>query len=383
MMEQEVSVVNTFLQVSEVSEGRRMKFQRSRTAPVGTEALDEDEDEVAAEPEATGQEPKFEKVVEEEEEHEESQPELEKKTVKFLRTLPTWSRIETGDLGALADSLDDEPKELEPSYASGARRPPLIHSATPDQWEWEAMAQQERPAPAAPPSPPAAASQGFQAPVQPMQPMQPVQPMQPMQRQMPPQISLLTVPMMVPQGYPRLLGAVSPTHSSPKDSPKVSPRISPKHNDIRLGNLETKISEGREEVVWCVDGSRFDSHQERILSPEFNLNFPGQAEPFSFRMVILATQTGGKHGAGFKKARGRGSIELKCQSAVPPNVGAVTLNISMGHGSRKQEAPTAIWHNFADKTCCLLKNGEEVDWDFKQSIDGKGCEISVEVLDYQ
>lgn len=27
----------------------------------------------------------------------------------------------------------------------------------------------------------------------------------------------------------------------------------------------TKISEGREEVVWCVDGSRFDSHQERPL----------------------------------------------------------------------------------------------------------------------
>ena len=37
----------------------------------------------------------------------------------------------------------------------------------------------------------------------------------------------------------------------------------------------------------------------------------GQAEPFSFRLVILATQTGGKHGAGFRKAKGRGSIDAR------------------------------------------------------------------------
>ena len=151
---------------------------------------------------------------------------------------------------------------------------------------------------------------------------------------------------------------------------------------MRPGTLEaTQLDENRQLVKWYVDAAKFESNSERLLSPEFQLHFPGQAEPSTFRMVILARQTGGKHGAGFKKAKGWGSIELKCSSAVPSGVGSIAACVTVGEGARKQLSAQPIEHNFGDKTCCQLRNGEEADWDFRQSIsrDAKNCEISVEI----
>ncbi|CAE7549395.1 unnamed protein product [Symbiodinium natans] len=215
-------------------------------------------------------------------------------------------------------------------------------------------------------------------------------PAQPCLAQAAPMVSLLTVPVTLAMPvaspapavqpgceYPRLLGSVSPaSQGSPKPtSPSASPRVRP-------GTLEaTQLDENRELVKWYVDAAKFESNSERLLSPEFQLHFPGQAEPFTFRMVILATQTGGKHGAGFKKAKGRGVIELKCSSAVPSGVDPVTALVTIGEGARKQICAKPIEHNFGEKTCCQLRNGEEADWDFRQSIsrDSKSCEISVEI----
>lgn len=393
-MEQEVNVVNTFLQVSE--RNPKSKLRRSQTAPVTAEdALDDEATQGAADAAE-----KTEKVIEEFPSSNE-----EKKTVKkLLRTLPTLNRIATPepwDLAALAESLEEdeaEDGEAVPQLPKVVGKPQMIHSATPDLWEWEAMVHQ-MPAPAvivppmpAPPTvaaPPTVTAPVQQAPVQ--QAPQAAAPSGVFQAQ-PPMVSLLTVPvtLAVPSSppftppmspsnsFPRLLGSVSPT-SPGNGSPKVDSPTS--FSTLRPGTLETSTVGSKEVVRWSVDGARFDSHQERILSPEFSLQFPGQPEPFSFRMVILATQTGGKHGAGFRKAKGRGSLELKCQSTVPSNVPNVAFSMSMGlpghHGY--QVASKTIWHNFVDKTCCPLRNGEELDWDFKQSVAGKGCEITVEV----
>ncbi|CAE7926798.1 unnamed protein product [Symbiodinium necroappetens] len=279
-----------------------------------------------------------------------------------------------------------------PAKAASSSKPRLLHSATPDRWEWDAMVQEEKMiesrSRAERPSQPPVAPVSVPAPVAVPAPAGSAYiPAQACIAQAAPMVSLLTVPTLaipavasaMPAAqpgceYPRLLGSVSPaSQGSPKPvSPSVSPRVRP-------GTLETThLDENRELVKWYVDATKFDSNSERLLSPEFVLHFPGHAEPFTFRMVILATQTGGKHGAGFKKAKGRGSIELKCSSAVPSGVDSVTALVTIGEGARKQ-IPTE--HNFSDKTCCQLPNGEEADWDFKQSVsrDAKCLEIAVEV----
>jgi len=386
--------VNTFLQVSESRS--RPCFQRSQTAPVTGEGLKADDEQEA------GQDGDADTVSEgsRKEVIEESSEATNMKTLQAMRTLN--NRFETPDpwtMEVLCKSLEELGEELGetpdlpnlPDLPARATKPRLIHSATPDRWEWEAMAMEEKmnesrsqPAPAF-----------VQPSVQPVPNVQPVQRPQLCIPQAQPTVGLLAVPVAValpqvgtpPRGsvapasqgtdYPRLLGSISPaSQGSPKPtSPSLSPRTRP-------GSLETiSLDEDRELVKWYVDGAKFDSNSERLLSPEFQLRFPGHSEPFNFRMVVLATQTGGKHGAGFKKAKGRGGLELKCLSTLPAGIDSVTCLVSIGEGIRKQSAPKPIDHNFGDKTCCQLKNGDEMDWDFKQSLcrDSKSCEISVEI----
>lgn len=407
-LEQEVNVVNTFLQVTEVSKAKA--YRRSQTAPVRDvlevpQDVDEDDEDEDEEEESTaGVTEKTEKeVIEEVPTEVPTKPAVK----KVLRALPTLNRIETPepwDLAALAESLKEEEEDEEtaqaevpvvvPSLAKVIAKPGFIHSATPDMWEWEALVRQDAPptavAPMASAAPPVTVAPPVVTPAPASSPMpataQVFQAQQPMVSLLPVPVTFavpssppMTPPLSPSNGFVGLLGSLSPT-ASPIGSPKDSPTFS----TMKPGTLETSTVGSKEVVKWCVDGSRFDSHQERILSPEFQIHFPGQSEAFSFRMVILATQTGGKHGAGFRKAKGRGSIEFKCQSTVPANVASVTFRTSMGvmghHGH--QVAAKPIWHNFVDKTCCPLRNGEEIDWDFKQSVAGKGCEISVEV-DFQ
>ena len=290
------------------------------------------------------------------------------KTVKKLQTLRTLNRFETPepwDLEALCKSLDESEETL-PAKAS-ISKPCFLHSATPDRWEWDAMVREEKMTEATEshhpvmPVAPALAPASTQAP--PMPGTASAFPAQPRLAQAAPMVSLLPVPLalampvaspmpVVQPGceYPRLLGSLSPaSQGSPKPtSPSVSPRP---------GTLEaTHLDENRQLVKWYVDAAKFESNSERLLSPEFQLHFPGQAEPFTFRMVILATQTGGKHGAGFKKAKGRGSIELKCSSSVPSGVDSVTAFVTIGEGARKQFCAKPIEHHFGDKTCCQLRN---------------------------
>ncbi|CAE7516802.1 unnamed protein product [Symbiodinium pilosum] len=402
LMEHDVTVVNTFLQVSDRPRPRGQRLQRAQTAPVA--APDEEDQLETEEPQAEeGEEDHFEaardipeprvekEVTEDTEESSEVKPvKMNAKKLQSLRTLNRFETPDPWDLEALCKSLDESPEEPAlPAKSASSSKPRLLHSATPDQWEWDAMVQAEKmtsqiqqpqPGPAHPPP----------AMAQPSQAQAFNHPPQPCVAQAAPVVSLLTVPVtlampvaspaqVVQAGceYPRLLGSMSPaSQGSPKPtSPSQSPRVRP-------GTLETThLDQNRELVKWNVDGAKFDSNSERLLSPEFQLRFPGHSEPFTFRMVINATETGGKHGAGFKKAKGRGSIQLKCSSAVPSDVDSVTALVSIGEGTRKQIGLKPIEHNFGDKTCCQLRNGDEADWDFKQSVsrDAKSCEISVEI----
>ena len=99
--------------------------------------------------------------------------------------------------------------------------------------------------------------------------------------------------------------------------------------------------------------------------------------------MLLATQTGGKHGAGFKKAKGRGNIEVKCFGSVEGPADCLTaMQVTVGTGSRKQKAREIVKHSFAEKSCCLLPKGRDSVWDLKAAVckDTKCVELCIEVL---
>ena len=97
--------------------------------------------------------------------------------------------------------------------------------------------------------------------------------------------------------------------------------------------------------------------------------------------MILANETGGKHGAGFKKAKGRGNIELKCFGSVEGEH-STSMLVTVGSGGRKQKAREPVRHSFAEKSCCLLPKGRDPAWDLKAALckETKCVELCIEVL---
>ena len=316
--------------------------------------------------------------------------------------------------GFLSDGFARQQSEKEviegpwlPSKAASTSTPRLLHGATPDLWEWDAMlydlqmqddvAQQKSEKEAiehcSEPGELMARSirrlqslrtlNGLDVPdLWELETIYQSLDESPEEPWLPSKASSTSTPRLLHSATPdrwewdALLATLAPTPAQCdcKGSPNPT-STTEKSSSIEPGNLETmQLSEDRVLVRWCVDAAKFGSNCARLLSPDFHLHFPGQPEPLAFRMLV-----GGKN-AGFKKARARCSIELKCSSQVPAGAGSVTARVSIGEGARKQIGAKPIEHNFGDKTCCQLRNGEDVNWDFKRSIgDAKGCEIAVEI----
>lgn len=243
--------------------------------------------------------------------------------LQSLRTQNVFDTPDVWELQAICESFGESPPE--PALPSATSVASLVRSSTPDPWEWDAMLQDDK----------LCVPQPCMAPAS-----------------------------LMPSGAP--LGPQS-EYPRPLGSPERKPSMRP-------GMLETSFSEGQTLVKWCVDASKFSSNSGRLVSPDFQLHFP-QQEPLTFRLMVI----GGKN-AGFKKAKGRGSLELKCFSAVPPGLQSITACVAIGAGESQRISPKPIKHNFVEKTCCQLRNGEEASWDFKKLTgDATICEIAVEI----
>merc|ERR1711920_250875 len=126
------------------------------------------------------------------------------------------------------------------------------------------------------------------------------------------------------------------------------------------------MDNGYTQVCWAVDARKLDSQDKQQVSPSFDVCFPGH-EPQTFHLIIYPTVVNdGRRGAGFKKAKGRGKLVLKCQSLeLPPNFPVVAFWFSVGKGNTMLRG----WcHNFIEQSCGALPKGKD-QWDFKASVD--------------
>ena len=150
----------------------------------------------------------------------------------------------------------------------------------------------------------------------------------------------------------------------------------------RPGAVEcTASANGGQRIRWCVDGHKLESHAEKLISPEFELKVGRETQPF--RLMVLATETGGRHGSGFKKAKGRCFLEMKCLGSLEGAL-ITSMLVTAGTGSRKQKGREVVKHSFAEKNCCSLPKGQDPVWDLKASLckETKSIDICVEVLPY-
>jgi hypothetical protein len=124
-------------------------------------------------------------------------------------------------------------------------------------------------------------------------------------------------------------------------------------------------------VTWTADARKLRSNDKQAVSPPFELSLGPQFPRVIFKMMAYPKIMGdGKGGASFKKANGRGFVQLKCESELTDVVGAITFRISIGNAPTAQAPRGPVAHNFASSAVCGLprENGVE-EWDFSAVVD--------------
>merc|ERR1719210_698683 len=102
-------------------------------------------------------------------------------------------------------------------------------------------------------------------------------------------------------------------------------------------------------IRWTVDARKLVSMDREHVSPAFDLSF---GEPVQFKMIMRPKVMSDEKGGGsFKKARGRGTIKLRCLNDVDTSVRpVVNFRIAVGSGDpAKQAKPRGpVRHDFSE-----------------------------------
>mmetsp|Transcript_132597 Transcript_132597/g.383307 ORF Transcript_132597/g.383307 Transcript_132597/m.383307 type:complete len:431 (+) Transcript_132597:62-1354(+) len=113
-------------------------------------------------------------------------------------------------------------------------------------------------------------------------------------------------------------------------------------------------------VRWTVDARKLKGNDKTVVSPPFEI--PSKATG-TFKMMINPTPSKLKGGATFRNSNGRGSVQLKCDTA---SESRLRIRFSIGHGHEEPRGP--LEHNFALNGVCGLPK-EVAEWDFTRVVD--------------
>jgi len=120
-------------------------------------------------------------------------------------------------------------------------------------------------------------------------------------------------------------------------------------------------------VYWALDPRKLDSQDKQAVSQSFEVVLHDGLCPF--RLVMHPTEINdGRRGCGFKKAKGRGRVQLKCEASRTSDSSDVVFRLAIGRGAVKQPFRSIVKNNFADSSCCGLPQREE-EWNFSSAVD--------------
>mmetsp|Transcript_54077 Transcript_54077/g.125747 ORF Transcript_54077/g.125747 Transcript_54077/m.125747 type:complete len:490 (+) Transcript_54077:93-1562(+) len=125
---------------------------------------------------------------------------------------------------------------------------------------------------------------------------------------------------------------------------------------------------GWSRIQWAVDARKLEGKDKQAVSPEFILSLPSHG-PAAFKITIYPRSTNdGRGGGGFRKAKGRGRVELKCEAQLSRGVPDVVFFIGVGIGDKQQPIRGPVAVNFLDHSVGGLAKSEE-EWDFASATD--------------
>jgi len=100
-------------------------------------------------------------------------------------------------------------------------------------------------------------------------------------------------------------------------------------------------------VHWDVDARKLTGNDKRAVSPPFSLFLGPDFSSVPFRILLHPkVMNEAKGGSCFRKARGKGFVQLKCEQKISRQVSDIAVRISIGSSSRKQPFRGPIRHSF-------------------------------------
>merc|ERR1712039_675755 len=116
-------------------------------------------------------------------------------------------------------------------------------------------------------------------------------------------------------------------------------------------------------VSWPVDARKLRSSDTQVVSAAFEL-FTG----VPFKLFVKAAAKGEKRGqAGFKAAKGRGSVELKYIGASDPSVFPLTLRMYLKSFDGKVTPEVVTTHDFSTQMI-YTTSLTEASWDLNSAV---------------
>lgn len=122
-------------------------------------------------------------------------------------------------------------------------------------------------------------------------------------------------------------------------------------------------------IHWTIDARKLRGTDKSAVSPAFELALGEQFLHVLFRMMVYPVHVShARGGTSFKKADGKGYVQLKCESQLPESLTPVTFRITTGSGEKTAPSRGPVLHDFSQSAVAGLPKEIE-EWDFNAVVD--------------
>jgi hypothetical protein len=164
-------------------------------------------------------------------------------------------------------------------------------------------------------------------------------------------------------------------HESPPGEDTTIPKAvaQPQGLTLALSNEGTLL------VRWTVDARKLRSNDKQAVSPSFDLSSFGNVPLASFKILMHPKATiPGRHGGEcFRKAGGRGMLQLKCESDLCDTRTDLTFWFAIGRGEARQGPCKPFTHDFGANA--IADECRSVTWNFDKVVDQVSMTFDVEL----
>jgi len=180
---------------------------------------------------------------------------------------------------------------------------------------------------------------------------------------------------MVP---PQMMGDNSvqgiPAAAVPQSAPAGSSNEAPQEggDDVPRppASLTRQLSAGSGacRIHWTVPAQKLRTADRSAISPPFELSCGNGSSDIKFKLMLFPKVTSdAKGGSSFKKAKGKGFMQLKCEADLDKKAGTLLFRLYVG----SQEPRGPVTHDFSQSAVKGLPQDLET-WDLTRSIVTEG-----------